>query len=152
MSEQFTTTPLKDNSEPDGINMTLTTPISQDGRPDFARRYLLPARQGRAVRLEQGQLLTITNTYGTQVADLWAFYTHSNLEFLSMEHVRPWLGRLTPRVGDVMVTNHRRPILTLLEDTSPGIHDTTIASLVCSSSQARPVVRDEECHITSATV
>jgi uncharacterized protein len=128
MSEQFTTTPLQENSEPDGFNATLTTPISQDGRPDFARRYLIPACQGRGVRLEQGQLLKLINPSGTQVADLWAFYAHSLREFLSMEHVRPWLCRLAPRVGDALVTNHRRPILTLLEDTSPGIHDTTIAA------------------------
>jgi len=44
-----------------------------------------------------------------------------------MEHERAWLDRLTPRPGDALVTNRRRPILTLLEDTSPGVHDTQIA-------------------------
>jgi uncharacterized protein YcgI (DUF1989 family) len=112
----------------DQLNPTLTLPISQDGRPETAKRYLIPARQGRAVRLAQGQYLKIFNTYGTQVCDMWAFNVHALDEFLSMEHVRPWINRLTPRVGDALVTNHRRPILTLLEDTSPGIHDTTIAS------------------------
>jgi uncharacterized protein YcgI (DUF1989 family) len=125
MNEQFA---HEDYGEPDGSNATLTSPISQDGRPENSRRYLIPARQGRAVRLNQGQHLTIINTYGTQVCDMWSFYAHSLREFLSMEHVRPWINRLTPRVGDQLVTNHRRPILTLLEDTSPGIHDTTIAS------------------------
>ena len=111
----------------DQLNPTLTLPISQDGRPETAKRYLIPARQGRAVRLAQGQYLKIFNTYGTQVCDMWAFNVEALDEFLSMEHVRPWINRLTPRVGDALVTNHRRPILTLLEDTSPGIHDTTIA-------------------------
>jgi uncharacterized protein YcgI (DUF1989 family) len=32
------------------------------------------------------------------------------------------------QVGDSLVTNQRRPILTLVEDTSPGIHDTLIAA------------------------
>jgi uncharacterized protein YcgI (DUF1989 family) len=32
------------------------------------------------------------------------------------------------QVGESMVTNCRRPILTLIEDTSPGIHDTLIAA------------------------
>ena len=31
-------------------------------------------------------------------------------------------------VGDSLVTNQRRPILTLVEDTSPGVHDTLIAA------------------------
>ncbi len=122
MNELFTA------SEPNGINETLTSPISVDGRPALSTQYLVPARQGRAVRLEQGQHLKVINTHGTQVCDLWAFCASSTSEFLSMEHVRPWLNRMTPRVGDVLVTNHRRPILTLLEDTSPGVHDTTIAS------------------------
>ncbi|MCZ6873755.1 MAG: urea carboxylase-associated family protein, partial [bacterium] len=31
-------------------------------------------------------------------------------------------------VGDTLVTTQRRPILRLLEDTSPGIHDTLLAA------------------------
>ena len=33
-----------------------------------------------------------------------------------------------PAVGDSLVTNRRRPILTLVEDTSGGIHDTLLAA------------------------
>ena len=128
MNDETTAFACEYDGLPDRVNATLTSPISQDGRPEISSRYLIPARQGRAVRLAQGQYLKIINTYGTQVCDLWAFNAHSLQEFLSMEHVRPWINRLTPRVGDSLVTNHRRPILKLLEDTSPGVHDTTIAS------------------------
>ena len=38
------------------------------------------------------------------------------------------IGHIFPRPGDTMVTNKRRPILTLVEDTSPGVHDTLIAA------------------------
>ena len=31
-------------------------------------------------------------------------------------------------MGDILVTNRRRPILTLVEDTSPGIHDTVLCA------------------------
>ncbi len=120
MSERISAFACEDNGEPDGTNATLTSPISQDGRPERSNTYLIPARHGRAVRLDQGQHLKIINTYGTQVCDMWAFHAHSLREFLSMEHVRPWLNRMTPRIGDPLVTNRRRPILTLLEDTSPG--------------------------------
>jgi len=33
----------------------------------------IPARQGRAVRIERGHALQIINTFGTQVVDFWAF-------------------------------------------------------------------------------
>ncbi len=45
-----------------------------------------------------------------------------------MEHSRATLARLTPAVGQAMVTNRRRSILTLLEDTSGGVHDTLLAA------------------------
>ena len=32
------------------------------------------------------------------------------------------------QVGDVLVTNKRRPILTLVEDTSLGVHDTCMSA------------------------
>ena len=45
-----------------------------------------------------------------------------------MEHARPWLDRLIPRAGDVLMSNRRRPLMTLTKDTSPGVHDTIIAA------------------------
>lgn len=88
----------------------------------------IPARRGRAVRLKAGQSLRIVNTHGHQVVDFWAFRDPDHAEFLSMEHLRPTIGRIFPRPGDGLVTNRRRPILTFVEDSSPGIHDTLIAA------------------------
>ena len=88
----------------------------------------LPARRGKAVRLRRGQALKVINSHGQQVVDTWAFNAEDLCEFMSMEHLRQVLSRITPRVGDPLATNHRRPILTLLEDTSPGIHDTLLAA------------------------
>jgi uncharacterized protein len=87
----------------------------------------LPARSGRAVRLAAGQALRIVNTHGHQVVDTWAFRLEDLREFMSMEHTRPTLGRIAPRVGDPLHTNRRRPILVLEEDTS-GTHDALIAA------------------------
>ena len=39
-----------------------------------------------------------------------------------------------------LLTNRRRPILTLLEDTSPGVHDTLIAA--CDPFRYRPRLTD----------
>ncbi len=88
----------------------------------------IPARLGKATWLDAGQSLKLINTYGSQVVDTWAFIVGDMNEFMSMEHTRAAIGGIFPQVGDRMVTNHREPILTLLEDTSPGIHDTLIAA------------------------
>jgi hypothetical protein len=88
----------------------------------------IPARRGKATRLSHGQSVKIINTHGSQVVDTWAFNRADIGEFMSMEHTRIAIGRIIPKVGDALVTNHRRPILTLVEDTSGGIHDTLVAA------------------------
>jgi uncharacterized protein YcgI (DUF1989 family) len=88
----------------------------------------IPARRGKAVRLDRGQSVKVINTHGSQVVDTWAFNRADIGEFMSMEHTRIAIGRIIPKVGDALVTNHRRPILTLVEDTSGGIHDTLVAA------------------------
>jgi hypothetical protein len=93
-----------------------------------SERIAIPARKGKAVRLAKGQRIKLINTHGSQVVDTWAFAAADLGEFMSMEHSRAAILRLIPQVGDVMVSNRRRPILTLLEDTSPGIHDTLLAA------------------------
>jgi hypothetical protein len=45
-----------------------------------------------------------------------------------MAHTRAVLGRLRLGVQDVLVDNERQPILRLVQDSSPGIHDTLIAA------------------------
>jgi uncharacterized protein len=88
----------------------------------------IPARRGKAARLRQGQRVRVVNTHGQQVVDSWAFSLADISEFMSMEHTRIATLRLIPRVGDALVTNRRRPMLRLIEDTSGGIHDTLIAA------------------------
>jgi uncharacterized protein YcgI (DUF1989 family) len=88
----------------------------------------IPARRGKAARVAKGQRVRIVNTHGQQVVDTWAFVAADPGEFMSMEHSRVALGHIIPAVGDSLVTNRRRPILTLVEDTSGGIHDTLFAA------------------------
>ena len=88
----------------------------------------IPARRGKAAFLARGQSVRVINTHGQQVVDTWAFRRDDLTEFMSMEHCRTSLGRIIPTVGQSMVTNRRRPILTLVEDTSGGIHDTLLAA------------------------
>jgi len=88
----------------------------------------IPARRGKAARLKAGQHIRIVNTHGEQVVDTWAFVDGDTSEFMSMEATRAFNLRLIPKVGDKLLTNRRRPILTLVEDTSSGVHDTIIAA------------------------
>jgi uncharacterized protein YcgI (DUF1989 family) len=88
----------------------------------------IPARRGKAAFVAKGQTITVINTHGEQVVDTWAFNRADLTEFMSMEHSRAGMLKLIPKVGDALLTNRRRPILTVLEDTSGGIHDTVIAA------------------------
>ncbi len=88
----------------------------------------IPARKGKAAIVSRGQNVRVINTHGQQVVDTWAFRRDELTEFMSMEHSRTALGRIMPITGQSMVTNRRRPILTLAEDTSGGIHDTLLAA------------------------
>lgn len=86
----------------------------------------LAARKGVAFRLSQGERVRIVNTHGTQVVDFWALVPGDPAEHLSMPHSRNAWYRLSPRAGDPLLSNRRRAILTLTDDSSPGIHDTLI--------------------------
>ena len=88
----------------------------------------IPARRGKARRIREGETVKVINTHGQQVVDTWAFHARDLLEFMSMEHSRVAIEKIIPEVGDVLVTNRRRPILQVIEDTTPGIHDTLIAA------------------------
>jgi uncharacterized protein YcgI (DUF1989 family) len=88
----------------------------------------IPARRGKAVIVARGQSVRVVNSHGQQVVDTWAFRRDDLAEFMSMEHSRTSIGRIIPKVGQSMTTNRRRPILSLVEDTSGGIHDTLLAA------------------------
>lgn len=80
------------------------------------------------VRLAQGQSVEIINTEGSQVVDFWAFAQSDPNEHLSTEHTRSCLQRLIPQKGDILYSSQRRDMLTITEDTSPGIHDMLLSA------------------------
>ena len=88
----------------------------------------LTARTGKALRVARGGRVRVVNTHGRQVVDCWAFAGDDVTEFMSMEHSRVHMGRVNPVAGTVLITNRRRPILTLAEDDSGGVHDTLLAA------------------------
>lgn len=66
------------------------------------------------------------------------------MEYLSLPHTRAANNRLVPQVGDTLLTNLRNPILTLVEDTTPGAHDTLTAACDAAQYAALGVERAEE--------
>lgn len=90
--------------------------------------HVIPARKGVAAGVKRGQIVTVINTHGSQVVDTWAFCAVDVAEFMSMEHSRGAMLKLNPQCGDTLRSNKRRPMLTLIQDTSGGVHDTLIAA------------------------
>lgn len=88
----------------------------------------VPARTGIGFRVSCGQLFCIIDVDGAQPVDFWAFNKSNIFEHLSCEHTKPSIERLYPREGESAFTNHRRPIVTVLEDNSPGEHDMEFAA------------------------
>ena len=83
---------------------------------------------GGHVGLTAGESLRIVNIEGSQVVDVWAFVQSEPAEFLSTEHTRSCLQKLMPSPGDMIYSNLRRPMFSITEDTSPGIHDMLLSA------------------------
>jgi len=94
----------------------------------ITRRIDVPAGTGRAVRVRVGELIRVVDVAGGQVGDVFAFATDGSGEQHSAPHTRARTSRLFPAVGEPFLTDRRRPILTLVADTSPGRHDMLIAA------------------------
>lgn len=92
----------------------------------LASHIEVPAREARAVPVEAGAVVRVVDTYGGQVGDLFAFVRDDPAECLSAAHTRASTNRLFPELGEQLVSNRRRALLTLVEDTSPGRHDMLI--------------------------
>ncbi|NKY34997.1 urea carboxylase-associated family protein [Nocardia speluncae] len=88
----------------------------------------LAARTGTTVELAAGDELVVRNTHGGQVVDTWALSAENPMRVLSAPHTWMRHGRLAIRVGDNLVDNTRRPMLSMIEDSSPGDHDMLIPS------------------------
>jgi uncharacterized protein len=88
----------------------------------------VPGSHGRAVRINAGDTVRVVNTHGTQVVDFWALRADRPEIAMSMQHSRVLWRNLRPRPGDELLDEERSVIMTLVEDTSPGVHDTVVAA------------------------
>ncbi|WP_137388700.1 DUF1989 domain-containing protein [Rhodoligotrophos defluvii] len=91
-------------------------------------RLTLPAGYGKALRLREGQQLKLINIHGTQAVDTWAFVDGDMSEHLSMDNLRSFNSTVYVNKGVALVSNHRRPLISIVEDTSAGNHDTLLCA------------------------
>jgi uncharacterized protein YcgI (DUF1989 family) len=91
-------------------------------------RVVVPAREGRGVRVPRGGRFRIVDLEGHQCGDLFAFAEEDVREYASAEHTRVHTDRLFPKPGEHFVTNRRRPILLFEADDSPKAHDMLVAA------------------------
>ena len=87
----------------------------------------VPGYQGRALRVDEGCVFRVIDVEGCQIADMFTLSAADISEYFSPALTRQVIFRLTPRPGDILYSNRRRPMLTFLHDTSPGRHDMAFA-------------------------
>ena len=89
------------------------------------RRIVIAPQVGAGCPVcQRGDVIRIIDPKGQQVADLWAFaIDQSELDWLSTSQTRNITERLFPLVGQSFYSMQAEPLLTLIEDASPGPHD-----------------------------
>ena len=87
----------------------------------------IPGYQGRGLRLDEGSVFRVIDVEGCQIGDMFTLCADDPQEYFSPALTRQVIFRLTPRPGDLLYSNRRRPMLAFLDDTSPGRHDMAFA-------------------------
>lgn len=95
-------------------------------------QFVLPASHGKAIRVAPGTLVKVTNPFGTQAIDFWAYNADDLSEYLSTENLRSVNSTVPVNKGTRIVSTLRRPLVSIVEDTSAGNHDT----LLCACNAA----------------
>ena len=73
------------------------------------RATTVPAREGRAFLVKQGEHIRITTPMGAQAADFFAYNAHNVGEWLSANHTWVTTFCVKPREGDTLISLFRRP-------------------------------------------
>jgi uncharacterized protein YcgI (DUF1989 family) len=87
----------------------------------------VPGYEGRAVRLEQGNTFRVIDVEGCQIADMFVINADDHSEFFSPALTKQVIFRSVAQPGNYIYSNRRRPMLSFVDDTSPGPHDMSFA-------------------------
>ena len=82
----------------------------------------IPERSGTAFRLAQGQMLTVIDPKGMQVADLLAYNADDVDEVISSGRTLDYAETILLTTGHILYSNRSQPMLEIVEDTV-GRHD-----------------------------
>lgn len=105
--------------------------------PDEARlREVLPAGEGWLHRIEAGETLRITDLMGNQAADTFFFSANDPRERYSAQDTIREQGAIYLTTGTRLMSNRRRPLLTITADTC-GRHDTIGGACAAESNMVR---------------
>jgi uncharacterized protein YcgI (DUF1989 family) len=104
---------------------------------------ILPPRSGTAFRLEKGQVLTVTDVEGVQVADLLAYNADDVREVVSNGRTFDYAETIQLTTGHVLYSNRSNRMLTIVEDTV-GRHDFLLTP--CSEATFRHFYPDQPVH------
>ncbi|OPH47792.1 hypothetical protein BC351_39680 [Paenibacillus ferrarius] len=86
------------------------------------QKWRIPATRGLGFRLNQGQVVRVTDVEGEQVADFIAFNANDLSERLDPGVTLDALGTTNIKPGDILYSTTYKPILTIVADTV-GRHD-----------------------------
>ncbi len=100
-------------------------------------------RSGTAFVLQKGQVLTISDPFGEQVADLVAFSQDDSREAISSGRSLDYASKLFLTSGDLIYSNRSNVFLEIVEDTV-GRHDFLLTP--CSKDTFRIIYGDQDPH------
>ena len=103
----------------------------------------IPPRSGTAFVVRRGELLTVIDPAGEQVADLLAFGLDDVEEAISSGRTLDYASRLFLTTGDAIYSNRSRVLMRIVEDTV-GRHDFLLTP--CSADTFRIIYGDERPH------
>lgn len=106
-------------------------------------RVLIPPRSGTAFRIDRGQVLTVTDVEGVQVADLLAYNANDVHEVISNGRTFDYAETIQLTTGHTLFSNRSNRMLTIVEDTV-GRHDFLLTP--CSEATFRHFYPDRPVH------
>lgn len=105
--------------------------------------HRIPPRSGTAFALDKGQLLTVIDPTGEQVADLLAFRRDDVREVISSGRTLDYASRIYLTSGDKLYSNRSNVLLEIVED-DVGRHDFLLTP--CSKDTFRIIYGDTDPH------
>lgn len=94
------------------------------------QQIIIPAKEGKAFKIQKGQTIRITDIEGEQVADLVAYRINDATERLDTGVTMDAIRTIALHAGHILYSNQYRPMFTVITDLV-GRHDFT-------SSACRP--------------